>query len=233
MNDTLLPHNLRQIVERHGTVTAQSLPIRDVRADMPNYFTYKDHQNLEQVLGLAIHHSAMADPATGLSLDNSARIFASHVNARQWQHGGYHYLIRPNGVVEYALDEKITGFHAGFRDPSNHSNLEYGQYWNNHYLAICLLGWYEENRVIHDGAGAEVRLPNYFTHPPARQWQSLVLLAQMLCQKYAIPLQNVRGHRELEGCQTRCPGANVSLSKLREQIANGEFVTQTSHERDV
>ena len=45
-----------------------------------------------------------------------------------------------------------------------------------------------------------------------------MLLIETLRERYDIPVENVRGHRELEGSNTRCPGENVDLAGLRENL---------------
>lgn len=183
--------------------------------DMPNHPVYRDRRRAGAVTGVAIHHSATANRITGLSMDDAYTVFNHHVHVLGWEHGGYHYLIRPNGVIEYALDEEIPAFHAGFRDPANELNLEHGQYWNNHLLAICVLGWFERDRTVERGT---VKIPNRFTAPTPRQLESLIDLLRAMFDRYGIGPETVKGHRELTGCSTRCPGANVDLDLLRARL---------------
>lgn len=188
--------------------------IRDVRALMPNHAAYCDVRRAGAVTGIAIHHSATAHPEAGVSMDDAASIFRYHVETRGWSRGGYHYLVHPNGLVEYALDERIPALHAGFVDPDDRLDLECGQYWNNHLIAVCLLGWFERDRI---GPGRRV-IPNRFTTPTPGQWHALVALVRDLAQRHAIDADAIRGHRDLAGCRTRCPGANVDLDALREAV---------------
>lgn len=190
------------------------LRIRDVRSQMPGGETRPAASRTGAILGIAIHHSASAS-AIGAAFDTAYSLFEAHVHGRGWNHGGYHYVIRPTGLIEYALDEAIPGYHAGFDDPDDALNLEHGQYWNQHYLAICLVGWFENDRCARDAEGRVHRLPDLFTRPPQAQWQALIGLVRLLCARYAIPVENVRGHRELDGCRTRCPGANLDLEAVR------------------
>lgn len=189
-----------------------TLTVRDVRVSMPNHAAYCGTCRAGAVTGIAIHHSATAHPAVGVSTDDAASIFRYHVDVLGWSHGGYHYLVHPNGIVEYALDEHIPAFHAGFHDPDDRLGLEHGQYWNNHLIAICLLGWFECGRRL---PGATAPIPDRFTSPSARQWDALVVLVRGLMQRYGIHADAVTGHRELAGCRTRCPGANMDLNTLR------------------
>lgn len=195
-----------------------ALNIKDVRAEMPNYQTYKDWQRGGDIRGIAIHHSATADRVSGTPAGNAHSFFDYHVNTRGWAHGGYNYVITGDGVIEYALDDKISAYHAGFKDPDNSLGLEYGQYWNNHYLAICLSGWFSNNRVYRDATGHTHPIPNNYVVPTEAQMASLLALIQHLRQKYDIAVENVRAHRELLGNSTACPGQNLDPAQLRVKL---------------
>ncbi|RPJ55349.1 MAG: N-acetylmuramoyl-L-alanine amidase, partial [Dehalococcoidia bacterium] len=195
-----------------------ALNIKDVRAEMPNYQNYKDDRRDGQILGIAVHHSATADRATGAPSGNALSFFEYHVNTRGWTHGGYNYVIRGDGLIEYALDEKISAYHAGFKDPNDADGLEQGQYWNNHYLAICLAGWFQNNRTYQDAGGQTQTMPNNYTLPTEAQMESLLGLIQQLRRQYTIPVENVRGHRELAGNSTTCPGLNFDPASLRVKL---------------
>jgi N-acetyl-anhydromuramyl-L-alanine amidase AmpD len=199
------------------------LHIVDVRTQMPSAAASTARRG-GPVLGVAIHHSASVSPATGLSRETARSVFEMHVFERGWDRGGYHYLVRPNGLIEYALDEALPAAHAGFVDPDDSFGLERGQYWNQHYLAVCLLGWFDSDRIAAGSKGEACAIPNHFTHPPAAQWRSALGLIQHLRARYAIRAENVRGHRELAGCRTVCPGANLNLDALRSAI--GEATSQ-------
>lgn len=195
-----------------------SLNIKDVRAEMPNYHRYKDWERPGTILGIAIHHSQMADPTTGAPGGDARSLFDYQVNVQGWNHGGYNYVITEQGEIEYALDEKISAFHAGFKDPGDAAGMEYGQYWNNHYLSICLAGWFSENRTYRDGNGQSYPIPNQHTRPTAAQTEALIALIQHLREKYHIPVEHVRGHRELAGNSTTCPGYNLDPADLRASL---------------
>lgn len=192
--------------------------IKDVRAEMPNYENYKNWQRSGQILGIAIHHSATAERTTGAPLGNARTFFDYHVRERGWTHGGYNYVITGSGEIEYALDEKIAAYHAGFADPDNSEGLEQGQYWNNHYLAICLAGWFSEGRTYRDNNGQVHPIPNNFTVPTFVQVEALLSLVQQLRKKYQIPVENVRGHRELAGNATNCPGPKFDPAQFRTSL---------------
>ena len=202
------------------------LKIKDVRSEMPNYSAYKDWQRNGKILGIAVHHSASANHITGAPVGDARSFFDYHVNTQGWSHGGYNYVIPGNGDIEYALDDKIAGYHAGFKDPDNSEGLEYGQYWNNHYLAICLAGWFSENRTYRDADGRLNNIPNQYTIPTAQQMESLLGLIRYLREKYDIPVENVRGHRELLGNSTVCPGHNLDPAELRAKLRADDQQTE-------
>lgn len=208
------------------------LNIRDRRAEMPNYAYYKDWQREGSVVGIAIHHSATADHVTGAPLGDAHSFFNYQVNVQGWKHGGYHYVITGAGEIQYALDEKIPAYHAGFKDPGDSLGLEQGQYWNNHYLAICLAGWFSENRTYRDARGYVQPIPNHYTAPGEAQMQALFALIQQLRQKYDIPVENVRAHRELAGNSTACPGSNLDPAGLREKLRAADEAQPPSAEPD-
>jgi len=198
------------------------LYIDDVRPAMPNYDPDRVDTRRGEVLGIAIHHSGTADARTGLSADNARTIAEYHVGTLGWDHPGYHYVVLPNGVVEYALDERIPAYHAGFTDPEDRRGLESGQFWNHHYLAICVAGWFDDGRHVPDKSspnGARP-IPDYFTRPAAAQFRALMWLVQSLKDKYNLAAAQVRGHRELEGCSTACPGRNFDLDSFRRSLAD-------------
>lgn len=203
---------------------ASNLNILDVRDQMPNYVVYKDWQRPGAILGVAVHHSATADRETGAPSGGALTFFNYHVHERGWAHGGYNYVIRGDGVIEYALDEKIAAYHAGFKDPSDSYGLEHGQYWNNHYLAVCLAGWFSSGRTWRDENGMVHTIPDQFTSPSQVQMTSLIGLLRQLMAKYSIPLENVRGHRELTGSHTQCPGLNLDPAVLRSRLREPEPV---------
>ncbi|MEM7030451.1 MAG: N-acetylmuramoyl-L-alanine amidase [Chloroflexota bacterium] len=189
----------------------------DVRSQMPNYENYKDWDRGGAILGIAFHHSATADRQTGQPTGDAFSYFDYHVNGRGWAHGGYNYVINADGVIQYALDEKIAAYHAGFKDVDNSEGLEYGQYWNNHYLAICVAGWFSDNRTYRDDQGTH-SIPNNDTRPRQAQFDAMMALIVHLREKYNIPVENVRAHRELTGNATQCPGLNMDPAQIRQLL---------------
>lgn len=199
-------------------MSTEGLRIADVRAQMPNYQAYKHWKRRGAVTGIAIHHSATADRQTGAPIGDAFTFFNYHVNTRGWTHGGYNYVLLPDGTLQYALDEEIAGYHAGFKDPNNEHNLEQGQYWNTHYLAICLVGYFDSGRTWRDREGQVHAIPDSHTTATPAQMDALKKFALHLMEKYNVPPENVRGHRELTGSNTHCPGFNFDPDALRTSL---------------
>lgn len=191
--------------------------IIDVRANMPNYELYKDWKRASQITGIAIHQSATVDKISGKPIGDALSLFDYQVNGSGLLHGRYHYVILNDGSIQYALDENIIAHHASFKDPSDSYGLENGHYWDNHYLAVCLCGWFSQNRSYQANKKTHP-IPNNHTHLAQEQNDSLVFLLKTLQKKYNIPSQNIQGHRELAGNTTQCPGFSIDLDKIREQL---------------
>jgi N-acetyl-anhydromuramyl-L-alanine amidase AmpD len=190
------------------------LHITDVREQMPSKGKSTHGSRSCSITGIAIHHSASVNLKLGVSTDNALKLSQYHVDVLGWDHGAYHYVIHANGLIEYALDESIAGYHAGFES----SDPEIGQYWNNHYLAVCLLGWFDNDRTLAREDEIVIAIPNMFTRPTPKQLDALLKLLHFLMEKHHLGYDSIRGHRELEGCDTVCPGANVDLDGLRKQL---------------
>ncbi len=173
--------------------TQPDLKIIDRRAQMPNYDFYKTWQRSGKILGVTVHH-------TGTTEGDALSLFRYQVETLGWAHGAYTYIITPDGQIQYALDEQIAAYHATINDPSNALDLDYGQYWNNHYLAVALVGDFNQSG------------------PTQAQSQALILLLHQLRQRYQISIENIRVHRELRGVQTQCPGFNLDPAQLRQQL---------------
>jgi LysM repeat protein len=84
-------------------------------------------------------------------------------------------------------------------------------------LAICLAGWFNDNRTYQDDSGVHP-IPNNFTYPGQAQLDSLLALIAHLRAKYQIIVDHVRGHRELLGNSTQCPGLNLDPAQIRARL---------------
>lgn len=74
---------------------------------------------------------------------------------------------------------------------------------NTKSLCVCLIG----NREVNPISDA--------------QYVAAVDLFRQLRQGYTVPLDHVRGHREMPGQATACPGKFISLATFREDVGRG------------
>ncbi len=105
-----------------------------------------------------------------------------HINSNGWGGIGYHFLIDKNGVVYYVGDISTAR--------ANVANL------NDQVLGICLIGNFTSGRV-----------------PTDAQLDSAHQLCEFFINSYPVLANvdgwdSVRGHKELPGQSTACPGDN-------------------------
>ena len=194
------------------------LVVVDVRTRMPGYEDHKKSVRNSLVTGIVIHHSEFINRHTGQPKEGGEFLLHLHGDLLKHHRGGYHYVIRRNGLIEQILGEQIPTQHTTVIAPDAPEAPESEQTLNDGLIDICLLGWFENDRPYVDIFGRTHVSPNRCTHPSPAQIQSLLLLAQDICNRYAIPVGSVRGHCELEGADTGCPGSNVDLELLRNRL---------------
>lgn len=132
-----------------------------------------------RVKWITIHYSA-----TPIEIDYTATdIDKMHV-ARGFREIGYHYFIRKDGTVETGRD--LT--QAGRFEQGAHSKGE-----NDAAIGVC----YEGGVTLAD------RLTGKDTRTPA-QIAAMKKLIRELLERY--PEAEVRGHRDMPGANTQCPG---------------------------
>lgn len=116
-----------------------------------------------------------------------------HINNNGWGGIGYHFLIGKNGVVYYVGDISTAR--------ANVANL------NEQVIGICLVGNFTSGRI-----------------PTSEQFDSANKLCDFFINNYPDLLnvnswEAVKGHKELPGQSTTCPGDNWSF--WRGQITEG------------
>ena len=151
---------------------------------------------------LVLHHSA-SNPNTTVE-----EIRRWHVDGRGWRDIGYHLLLRQEPDQSVLL---LTG-----RDHDDNDTLdswEYGAHvggHNRYSFGICTIG-------------------NWSLDPmPPEVFESVVLVLSDLCLKWELdPNEAIRGHREMAGASTECPGLLVDMDLIRAQVT--EKVERLSH----
>lgn len=144
------------------------------------------------LLGLTYHHEA----GEGSAFD----IAKYHVNNLGWDHIGYTWVIENDGVINQTLDLDEVPYHAGWvagDDLAEFPNKD-KQYYNDHYLAVCLVGDFTK------------RLPT------AAQLKSAAILGYAF-KKATAGLGELVGHNELPGKTTACPG-QLDMNYIRAEV---------------
>ena len=142
---------------------------------------------------LVIHHS-------GTRIGNM-KIFDNYHRRRGMNNGvAYHFVInngtagRGDGQIEVSSrwKKQIEGGHCRQR-------------WVNKVgIGICLVGNFEKTR------------------PTPKQMSALVSLIKLLRKRYYIPISNIKGHGDIKGEKTSCPGRNFSIKKLQKLVVKKE-----------
>jgi len=101
---------------------------------------------------------------------------------------GYHWYIRRDGTVQAGRMENEKGAHC----------VDMGM--NSKAIGICFEG-HGDFQVFTDA-----------------QRQALLILYREIRSRWAIPVQNVLGHRET-GAKKSCPGNLIDMHELREFLA--------------
>lgn len=148
----------------------------------------------KSVEGLCYHHAAKENT-------NHWAIANYHVNVLGWDHVGYHFIIEDDGSLVQVLGFEEKGFHAGYEedtdDLTKFPNRD-PQYYNDHYLSVCLTGDFT-NRG-----------------PSIQQFETAVRLG-IVFVKATIGQGKIVGHRELPGKVTSCPG-RLDMAYLRGMV---------------
>jgi len=150
-----------------------------------------------RITRLLVHHAA------GSRLSTAEDVARFHTETRGWSAIAYQWTLRQphNGLP---LLELVAGrAHRGgpwLETPGGHvlgaANLD--------SVAVCLLG------DFHEGSGEPL--------PPAMR-ASLVHWLATCCTMWALPpLTSIRGHNEIDGQNTSCPGSFIDMDQIREDV---------------
>ncbi len=140
---------------------------------------------------IVIHHSA--------SDAGNAEVFDAWHRQRGLRFGlAYHFVIgngkgSGDGAVEIGnrWEKQLWGAHVKNRT------------WNLHSIGICLVGNFE-----HDS-------------PTPRQISRLEKLILELSETYGIEVSEMKGHKEVPGEHTLCPGSRFDLDAFRSGLGVG------------
>lgn len=124
-----------------------------------------------------------------------------HVNGNGWRLIGYHNVIRRDGTIEDGRPYDVQGAHVGGHNANN--------------IGICLVGGMKEDKKEPE---------DNFT---PNQFASLTILLNDLMEKFDIPLENVKGHNDWSGHESRgCPAFDLHAFLEESFSGNGESVPE-------
>lgn len=103
-----------------------------------------------------------------------------HKHLRGWEDIGYHYLI--GNPRPFSIDGKI------YTGRSEKLEGAHALGYNKNSLGVCLIGNFDKN------------------FPSKKQFASLFSILEEKMEEYNIPLENIRGHRELCGIKNLVQG---------------------------
>jgi hypothetical protein len=147
---------------------------------------------------IVIHHTAS-------EIGSLKDIHQWHLD-KGWEHGcGYDFVIgngtnSSDGRIEKGprWEKQIHGAHVRLSEERARQKGVDSNHYNEHGIGIALVGDFEQDR------------------PSPKQMASLVKLVKFLVQECSIPVSSIIGHGDVD--QTRCPGAYLSIPRLRRQV---------------
>jgi len=143
---------------------------------------------------IIIHHSA-TDVGSAESFEKG------HLSRGFYRGLGYHFVIDNGSKATKAGDIEVSR-RWFYQMAGAHCNAA-GM--NEKAIGICLVGNFDEERVT------------------KKQFDSLVALVDHLRLLYNIPIYNIKGHKDVSGATTRCPGSNFPSAKLKKELSRREF----------
>jgi N-acetylmuramoyl-L-alanine amidase len=105
-----------------------------------------------------------------------------------WRDVGYNFLIERDGKVVTGRSLSIAGAHTKANG------------MNNKGIGVVIIGNLENHK------------------PTDAQYRALISLNSSLCKSHNIPIANVLGHKEVKGAATACPGKNLNMVQVRNDV---------------
>lgn len=143
---------------------------------------------------IIIHHSAT-------DVGDALTFYASH-KKRGWSEGlGYHFVI-DNGTKTKA-DGQIE-ISPRWIKQQNGAHCKANS-MNSRGIGVCLVGNFSQDKVSD------------------KQMEALVYLVNLLRRYYDIPLKKIKGHGEVKGACTECPGKKFPWNKFFAKLTEEDF----------
>ncbi len=118
-----------------------------------------------------------------------------HVQHNGWPGIAYHYVIAADGTIYWTNRHETRSYHASDA--------------NDYSLGVCLIGDFMPT----EPAANQI--------PTSAQMASMARLVAWLMQELNVPLENVKGHREID--QTECPGDLFLAGQTWKNLIRGDI----------
>ncbi len=124
---------------------------------------------------------------TDSAMDTTVEEIREWHRARGFADIGYHWVIRFDPAAGWTVEPGRPAAYQGAHVKSH----------NDHTIGVVVCGNY--SRLV----------------PPPEVYEFVATVVAGLLRKYALHPNDVRGHREMYGARTECPGKFFDLDKLR------------------
>lgn len=179
-----------------GATTGGRVPkpeMLDVVDQLPKHPTLPPYAARTRPISMiVVHHTDTAKTTTVQQIAQyhvygERKSASGEVIKAQWPGVGYHFIISPDGVIHQCQRESTRSYHVG-GDPNDTS------------VAISLIGRFMTKNYDGTDRAPEDRVPT------PEQLRSAGRLAAWLMQEHKVPLEEIKGHRDVWPKATVCPG---------------------------
>lgn len=205
---------LRALLADRITARVTKPPIVDMVDKLPRHPTLPPYgERTRPVSMIVIHHTDTPKSTTVQTIaeyhvHGERKAADGSIIKAQWPGVGYHFLIDPHGLIYQGQRETTRSYHVG-GDANDYS------------IAVSLIGRFMQKN--YDGTD---RTPEDQV-PTPQQLRSAGQLAAWLMQEYNIPIEQIKGHRDVWPRATVCPGEHWKTglawhSRLLEEVKSAQ-----------
>lgn len=155
--------------------------------------TLPPYANRTKPVSLLVVHHADTPRTTTVEQIAHYHVYGKRTNASgqvvkaEWPGIGYHFVVGPDGVIYQGQRESTSSYHVG-GEPNNYS------------IGVSLIGRFMATDSSGNPQPPEAQVPT------SEQLRSTAHLLAWLMQEYNVPLEQVKGHRDVWAGATSCPG---------------------------
>ena len=168
-------------------------PIVDKVDTLDKHPTLPPYAKRTKPVSLLVVHHADTPKTTTVEQIAHYHVYGKRTNASgqvvkaEWPGIGYHFVVAPDGVIYQGQRESTSSYHVG-GEPNNYS------------IGVSLIGRF----MLTDNSGKPQ--PAAAQVPTPEQLRSTAHLLAWLMQEHNVPLEQVKGHRDVWVGATSCPG---------------------------